>query len=208
MNEYFSGFVSGISQTLVGFPFDTLIVHRQINKQINLQNIYRGIQYPLLTSSLINGISFGLNNNINSVIHNYYISGFISGIITSFIINPVELYKIRTQSSKKMNISISTGIKQTIMRESVASSIYFGSYYSMRDLNLPVFISGGLAGIISWIFSFPLDTIKTRIQSGKCKNTFECIKMGKLYSGLKLCILRAGLVNSIGFYVYNYFNEK
>jgi len=205
MNEYYSGLISGISQTLIGYPFDTIIVHKQINKSLKLKNIYRGIQYPLLTSSLISGISFGLNNNIYSVINNYYISGFISGIITSFIINPVELYKIRTQSNKKFNVSINTGLKQTVIRESVASSIYFGSYYSMRDRDIPVFIAGGLAGIISWTLSFPLDTVKTRIQSGECISILECLKKGRLYSGISICILRAGLVNSTGFYVFNHF---
>ena len=203
MVEYFAGFISGISQVIVGHPFDTIIVHKQLNKSLKISNIYKGIQYPLLTSSIISSISFGLTNNIYKYTKNYYISGMLSGIITSFIINPIELYKIKSQISIKTKVHMYTGIKQTILREMIASSIYFGTYYSMRDNNVPVYISGATAGVLSWIISFPIDTIKCRIQSGKYNTSMECIKKGNLYKGIQFCILRAAIVNSISFYIYN-----
>ena len=208
MKEYYAGFVTGISQVIIGYPLDTYIIYKQINKTLNYKNIYKGFQYPLLTSSIINSISFGLTNNLNKKINNFYLSGFISGILTSFIICPIELYKIRTQSLKKINIKIFTGLKNTIMRESIGSSIYFGLYNSSREKNIPILISGGISGVISCLLCYPFDTIKTRIQSGEFNNTIDAFKHGNLYKGLKISLFRALIINSSTFYIYNYFIEN
>lgn len=207
MKEYSAGFITGISQVIIGFPLDTYIIYKQINKKLNYKNIYKGVQYPLLTSSIINSISFGLTNNLNKQINNFYLSGLCSGILTSFIICPIELYKIRTQSLKKINISIFTGFKNTLIRESIGSSMYFGVYNSCRDKDISVFGSGGLAGIISCFLCYPFDTIKTRIQSGEFNTTIDAFKYGNLYKGLKVSLLRAFIINSSSFCIYNYFTK-
>ena len=115
MDKFYSGYTSGITQVIIGYPLDTIIVYIQSEKNINnikLKNIYKGVKYSLFTCGLISGLSFGINYNINKYINNYYISGGITGLLTSIVITPVELYKIRSQkllSSK--NINIFTGFK-------------------------------------------------------------------------------------------------
>jgi solute carrier family 25 carnitine/acylcarnitine transporter 20/29 len=146
---------------------------------------------------------FGTNNYFYTHIHNYYISGMFAGIITSFIINPIELYKVRTQVLLKTTLEPSKGLIATISKESIGMSIYFGTYYKlMKEYNYNPLISGGLAGWLAWLFMYPMDVVKSRIQSDSCKTILECFKQGNLCRGFGLCSLRAILVNSASFYIY------
>ena len=79
-----------------------------------------------------------------------------------------------------------------------------------------VLIAGGIAGIFSWVPTYPFDTIKTRIQAdgyGKnqiYKGSIHCLKCtiaGKqgpkiLYRGFGSCIYRAFVVNATVLFVY------
>ena len=205
MIEFYSGFISGVAQTIIGHPLDTIIVYKQTGKNINdikFKNIYKGVQYPLFTSGLIASLCFGINHNIYEYTQNHYVSGCITGLSTSIIISPIELYKIRSQKLKSNKINPFIGLKPTLIREAIASSIYFGLYNTLKDNNMPILLSGGIAGCISWVFSYPVDVIKTRIQSGECNTIKQSIKMGNLWSGISLCLIRAFIVNSVGFYTY------
>lgn len=69
------------------------------------------------------------------------------------------------------------GFNVTLLREVVALSEYFGVYeYAMRVFSpdgddssktpmMVAFLAGGMAGCASWLFSYPIDYIKTLIQS-------------------------------------------
>ena len=65
------------------------------------------------------------------------------------------------------------------------------------------FISGSLGGLVGTILSHPIDTIKTRIQSGSAKNIFDAIQMKKFYSGIRAPLLGIPLEKSIVFGFYN-----
>jgi len=65
------------------------------------------------------------------------------------------------------------------------------------------FISGSLGGLVGTIMSHPIDTIKTRIQSGSAKNIFDAIQMKKFYSGIRAPLLGIPLEKSIVFGFYN-----
>ena len=72
----------------------------------------------------------------------------------------------------------------------------------MINYNIHPFLAGGFAGVSSWVFSYPFDTIKTRLQSGEYNNWRKSIYKGKLFSGINIAIFRAFLVNSISFWMY------
>jgi len=73
---------------------------------------------------------------------------------------------------------------------------------NVKKKKYPSFLSGSIAGALSWFFTYPIDTIKTRIQNESCKTIKEAIQKGGLNQGLGICISRAFIVNGINFSVY------
>ena len=72
---------------------------------------------------------FGANEQFYVYTQNYFLSGFISGAVTALIINPFELYKIKNQVLSNTNNNIYKGLLGTMSRESIATGIYFSSYF-------------------------------------------------------------------------------
>jgi len=205
MNDFFNGYMTGISQVIIGYPLDTMIIYKQTGKNLNtlkLKNIFNGIKYPLVFSGFINSICFGCNYNIYNYTNNHYISGAITGLLSSIIISPIELYKIRSQRVLPMNIHLFTGLRFTMMREVVGSSSYFGIYNTLQKKNDNPLVSGGITGCCSWLISFPIDVIKTRVQCGETMTLHKIINLKNRWNGLTFCLTRALLVNSVGFYVF------
>ena len=65
MNDYIYGGISGLCQTIIGYPLDTIKVKLQNNKNIKdlkLNKIMSGIKYPLRSSIFICSINFGSYN--------------------------------------------------------------------------------------------------------------------------------------------------
>ena len=211
MNDFISGYVTGISQIIIGYPLDTMIVYKQSGRNINtikLKNIFYGIKYPLFSSGFINSLSFGLNYNTFKYTNNHYISGAISGFLTSFIMSPIELYKIRSQRLLPINISIFTGLRYTISREIIGSSSYFGLYNTLQPKIDNALISGGITGCFAWAITYPIDVIKTRVQCGEIMTSEDIILLKNRWNGISFCLTRAILVNSIGFYVFDNIKNK
>lgn len=209
MEHYLSGLVSGLCQTIIGHPFDSYKTWRQNCSQlqrpsISFQNLYRGVKYPIIQAPFICGIGFGVYNNVYEETKNTYIAGSLTGIVSAFVGTPLDYYKIKRQqhlqdvhwkkSCRNMHV--------VLLREVPANTIYFTTYDIMKQQNIPTLLSGSIAGTLSWLITYPFDTIKTRMQSGASKTIRETIKQGDLWVGLKPCIIRAFFVNGIGFYVY------
>ena len=208
MNDLTAGIFSGFVQTFFGHPLDTIKVLKQSNieltrKLLTPRSLYKGFLIPFTFSGIINGTIFGINQHLYEKLNNHYMSGFLAGSASTIIVTPMELYKIRKQENLSIkNIFPFKGFVSTFCRESIATSMYFGSYKQLQsNYNNPLF-NGGVAGVLSWSISYNFDTIKTRIQSDKCKTMLEGYKMGKLWSGIKPCLIRSFIVNGVGFYVY------
>ena len=210
MNEYLKGSLVGITQTIVGHPFDTLKTLSQSNKPISLKytTLFRGIQYPLAVSAFSNSLCFGTYSQFYKQNDNSFLSGFYSGIITAIILNPFDVFKIKRQTQQPIHISHSfNGISLMVARESISTSIYFSTYYTLvNQYNYSPFIAGGTAGSCSWLLTYPIDTIKTRVQGGM---TFKnAIRQSSFFNGLTFCLIRAFLCNGLSFTLYDYLNKK
>nr|POE93344.1 mitochondrial basic amino acids transporter [Quercus suber] len=118
-------------------------------------------------------------------------AGALGGLATFVVSAPTELVKCRAQVSKPgiSSLEIARDLWQrgglrgvylgggiTSMRDAVGYGFYFWSYeLSKRAVSsendganeqaLKVLLCGGLAGVVTWASIFPLDVIKTRVQT-------------------------------------------
>lgn len=212
IKEYFKGFIVGSTQTVIGHPFDTIKTKLQTNQKINPLKLYRGVTFPLFSSSIINSIMFGSYDYFNEN-NNNFTSGFLSGLLISPIVTPVDKLKIEFQINSNIRMknikysNIYKGLHITCLRESFSTGIYFSTYDFLKKSeyikgNINILFAGGVSGIFSWLFTYPFDVIKTRIQSGECRNFYDSYKCGNLFKGLQICLFRSFIVNSIGFFIY------
>lgn len=218
MNDFYNGTLVGITQTLVGHPFDTLKVLKQTSSKIfnykntKLLNLYKGISYPLLGSGLYNSIQFGIHEKAYNNGYSHFMSGLYGGLLSVLIINPVDVYKINRQVIRNKPLNPFRGFHVSLIREGFSTGVYFGSYFYLLDLlggktTFNAFLSGGIAGMAAWTITYPVDVIKSRIMSYSANSIYDAIKMKGLWMGLEFCLLRAFLVNGCGFVVFNYITK-
>jgi len=113
----------------------------------------------------------------------------------------------------------------TIMRETPAFGTYFLSYETLTRLTSgaetsmgagsgAILLSGGLAGMCSWFISYPVDVIKSRLQSdgffgaAKYSGILDCVKKSLreegvrvFFRGLNSTMIRAFPTNAATFFV-------
>ena len=210
-NEYIIGGAVGLAQIIVGHPFDTIKTIIQTNNKIKINykipRLYNGLAYPLIGSILTNSIVFGLNKELYKTTSNYWVSGFFTGMISSIIINPIDVYKIREQTLTNNRVNLFRGLPVTCLRESIAFSIYFGSYFNLKKNDISPSISGGISGWLCWLCTYPIDVIKTRLQINSSLTIVKAYKQGALWRGFKICTARSILINSVGFTLYEKLNS-
>lgn len=109
------------------------------------------------------------------------------------------------------------GLSPTLLRETIGTMIWFTTYEVLseyldrkRPSELNSLISGALAGATFNISMFPIDTIKSNIQTNDIldhgtTNSFEIarkIGIRGLYSGLTITLIRSLPANAMIFYSY------
>jgi solute carrier family 25 carnitine/acylcarnitine transporter 20/29 len=231
MQEYLLGNLFGITQVIIGHPFDTLKTNLQNSKDIRIffkkpVELYRGISYPLLMNSIGTSFLFGNYDYFYKETNNRLVSGILTGMISAVILTPFDYKKIQLQTQQRTQQPIITkynnqihnqiqcknikkyyaGFTYTLTREIISIPIYFYTYHYLNELTNP-FIAGGFAGVSSWLSSYPVDTLKTRKQLYQDKTFMEIVKMGSLYKGLPITLVRAFIVNGTSFYIYNFFRK-
>ena len=154
---------------------------------------------------------------------NHFGAGVFSGIACTSIVTPVERVKINLQNSKSEYKNSAEYLRQTIQksgfrslyrgwtstltREMPGYGIYFWTYESLRqrvnrDTNMALksFLMGGLSGAFAWLFIYPSDVIKSRLQldGNKYTGIVDCARksvkadgIGVFYRGFYTALLRA-----------------
>lgn len=225
-----SSFVAGSLQTIVGHPFDTIKTRMQIYdvkakkciinifKKEGITSFYKGAISPFIVGCFQNCMSFGIENYFRSYYNNNFITGFISGSINSFFINPAELIKchIQNERGKHLNfketiiilqrkkINCQTGLVSTFIRESFGCSIYFGSYnYLKKKYDEPLF-NGGIAGVLGWLYTYPIDVLKTKkqISNDSYYKIVSKLKFNNYFQGLGIMLFRSFFTNACIFFAY------
>jgi hypothetical protein len=211
MDGYIAGIASGIAQTFVGHPLDTIKTWAQ-NKGNGIRqpaytfaNLWKGVQYPLIQAPIICGISFGLYENILQETNNAVVSAGTSGFLRTFAVTPLEYYKIQKQQQLVPRFRhCFRNMGAVISKEFPSACVYFPSYRFLKHHDVSVPLAGGVAGMLAWGSIYPLDTIKTRLQSGMASSIRHAWNIGGLWKGIGACLVRAFITNSVGFYVYEY----
>lgn len=176
------------------------------------------------------------------------ISGAFAGFACSFVLTPVELVKCQLQVAnlsaagkdagylsvvknileKDSIFGLWKGLSSTLLREVAGTSIWFGTYEYVNAYLLKkeswasgdarLLVSGASAGIAFNFSMFPIDTIKSNIQThdvlhGDNKPGSGILQVAKhlvtkkggitnLYSGLTITLLRSAPANALIFYTY------
>lgn len=209
--EFINGTIVGMVHTLIGHPLDTIKSINQYNNQkkkyqiYKINTLYKGITYPLIGNTIIGGSMFYVYDRFNKVVNNNFIAGMLTGFTISPMINFFDVYKIRNQLSLNIKINkklLLRGMPITCIRESVASTFYFGIYNNLSKKNNS-FISGSIAGASSILITYPLDVAKTRIQSNKAVNISEAFRQKYLWKGLSVSLFRSIFLAGFSFTVYD-----
>lgn len=228
--DSFKSFTNGALAGMVGItlshPFDTIKTCIQDNKPVKLgiRSLYNGFLPPLFGVGFEKAIVFGVYTNTFSYLQTYNfndiskntLAGGLSGLSASLIVTPVERIKILLQTNNKININqlnfryLFRGLNATFTRETPGFAIYFNVYeglkkqfYTINNETIPLassFLFGGTSGLSAWLFIYPQDCIKTRMQSNSsCTKSFTQItkdiyKEGGLkvfYKGFHFALMRA-----------------
>jgi hypothetical protein len=163
------------------------------------------------------------------------IIGGTAGIISRTLTAPLELYKIQAQN----NYLKDSNIKNVLHKEGfrylwkgnltncfrafpqfgISYSVYTFSknklFNKVENKNNKHFYSGGVAGLISMSFIYPLETIRTRLSLQMNKSHYDSInsafkkmKLGELYNGLNISLLGYIPFTGFNFMFYNYYKNK
>lgn len=206
------------------------------------------------------------HNSALPTLSTVFIAGAIGGLATFIVSTPTELIKCRAQLSQTPISSISLvrsvvkteglrglyyGGTVTALRDGIGYGFYFWSYeLSTRLLAAKVgadegkgieaarvLLCGGLAGVVTWASVFPLDVVKTRVQT-QLGGTLEtepllgsaraghsgpesrigALEMAKriytvegkaaFFRGFGVCSLRAFVVNAAQWAVYEWIMKE
>ena len=230
MEIFINSFIAGATQTFIGHPFDTIKTIKQMNpnkydskifmdviKKNGILYLYRGYFFPLIGGCLQNSFLFTLENKFNERINNSLISGFLAGGTGTFAMTPAEYIKCNLQldSNKKYvdvikSNNIFKGFNLTFLRDSIGFSIYFSSYRHLQDKYDNPLLNGGIAGVLSWIYSYPIDTIKTKYQvtDNFISQIIKKTSYSELTAGMRIMLMRSFCVNGAIFYTFDFLNKQ
>ena len=122
-------------------------------------------------------------------------------------------YKSPSDCMKKIYVKegfrgVYRGFWLTVLRETPSFGVYFASYESFCRAFTPaetdvvstpvLLVAGGLAGMMAWMSTYPIDVIKSRVQadmSGTYKGFVDCFR--KSYEELGLSVFTRGLPSTM-----------
>jgi len=196
-NDISIGLTIGLVQSILGHPLDTvktLLQNGQSFRGLRLLSYYRGVAYPTAASLVFNGTTFPIFNRLQLKNKNAYMSGAMAGVLIAPIDYAFDIGKIRRQTLTRGSLhfrGMTLSCTRTVIAMGLASLLthVYGSL-----------IAGAAAGLANWTVTYPMDLISTRQIAGnlRIRDAME----GNLFKGYMPCALRAVVVNSATFYVY------
>lgn len=135
----------------------------------------------------------------------HFLAGASAGLAQTPVCSPIELAKTRLQLQSSSQIryagpleclkyiyrqegmrGVFRGLGVTFLREAPSYGIYFFTYEALtrsihnKEISTShMLLAGGLAGTASWVVSYPLDVIKSRLQASsnrKYSGALDCFR--------------------------------
>ena len=201
----------GLFQNIVGHPLDTAKVFLQTGRnpfKLGPAQLYRGITYPTAMEITSHGVLFPINAWLSTRVSNKYACGAITGLAITPMCFVFDVLKLRRQVETMCHTNTFHGLGMATMRKMGFFGIWLGGYNQLVERNgMPPFYAGGIIGATAWTLTYPFDVIKTR-QIVTKTDVLASIRQGSLRQGYGMCVVRAFMVNSVGFAVYDRFRLK
>ncbi|XP_020202821.1 mitochondrial arginine transporter BAC2 [Cajanus cajan] len=198
--------------------------------------------YAVLSRAFSSSVSINEPPSYKGVALGGFCSGALQSMLLSpveLVKIRLQLHKHNTREPQKGPIRVAKniwkkeglrgiyrGLGITMLRDAPAHGLYFWTYEYAREKLHPgcrtsceerlntMLLSGGLAGVVSWVFSYPLDVVKTRLQAQtlswpKYNGILDCLRKSVteegyvvLWRGLGTAVARAFVVNGAIFSAY------
>lgn len=233
------GFVQGIVRVGVSYPFDSMKVYMQkgiyrstISAFSNIIKtdpvvLFRGSSVSFVVVPIDKSVKYYCIERLNKKF-NPYISGLIMGAVTPVYYSPLNYITtnaVLTEKSKYSGISnflrsltlkkIYKGSTLEFSRSLIGSSMYLGTYMTLRnrtDKKYQVYMApiyGTLSTTISAATWFPIDSVRTDLQTTSNKTIYDVIRdkyhsrgFRGFYSGLTPVIIKSIPSVALGMLAY------
>ncbi|KAI9676937.1 MAG: hypothetical protein M1817_006776 [Caeruleum heppii] len=193
--DFWAGYISGAVGIIIGNPLDLIKVRLQAGTTVSprpqsiagqfegLSALVKGASAPVLGYGALNALLFVSYNRTLGLLGedhlhpsnswHIWIAGAAGGLATWAVSAPTELVKCRVQmcSGPQSSWSMARGI----VRQNGLRGLFWSYELSKQWMKAGdetdagaatrVLLCGGLAGVVTWASIFPLDVIKTRVQT-------------------------------------------
>ncbi len=202
----------------------------EIFKKEGIAGLYRGGLVLVLGASIIRSAQFGVYESTLKVLRNTFgetpkenrifnifdpqiiLAGFAGGVGRGLVEGPFEYVKTRRQVQGQWKMKeIFTGSGATMFR----NSFLFSSFVVYMDLanqlvpgGLHPFVHAGICSSLAWLTIWPLDVVKSQMQSGLFKGQSlpalirHNFSSGVFYRGLVPGLSRSFIANGLSMVVY------
>jgi solute carrier family 25 carnitine/acylcarnitine transporter 20/29 len=209
----------------------------QVVRKIHVTGLFRGMAPPLFNAIVMNTVMFSVFDKVNASYENPFVAGLVSGFATAMISTPTDYLKIQAQLHGSSILDLIgknplfqipllyRGHLANLAREGVFTMTYMGLYHKLAELErerpttglvaarhdnslVSVALRSSTTGAMAWVISYPIDTIKTIVQSGGDSRSYFSIwkstPASQLYKGCRTSTFRAILVTSSRMIAYEW----
>ena len=236
-----SGASYGATAVILSHPFDTVKTMQQTKTldAFRIQSLYRGFIPALSGSIAFRTLPFIAYNwstrNLNNMSDFWtrhttwraFLAGASGGALRSAVECPLEVAKVCRQVNVNWHWNrLYSGMCITLLRNMSVIGLFWAfadvvrPWCASRRIEGPLssFIIGGGCSTTAWAIIYPLDVIKSRVQSESMKNSTSSISISStarqilrspqgwrsMYSGLNAGLLRSVVANGGAFVVYEW----
>lgn len=212
--NHIEGSIIKASETFLLFPFHHIIHRKQlglINNNLTFSNLYKGISFQLVSSSINRGLDIWLFQNSNSILEASLYSSLCKTI--TYPLHTTEIYYQINNKIPKLN-KLYNGFPIYTLTNIASFNIWINSlkiYDSIlpyeSDVKQKQFLVGFLSGLTTDVIVHPLKVIKTNLQNNTFKYN-QLLNIPFYYRGMHYKILLSGFQTAYFNMFCNFVNKN